>query len=89
MATSWFQFNSPGQTPFPNTNPLSYTQYLSVPPKVTGSPTVAYIFATVQIINDVVRPVIPASFSPTGSCTATEINAAVSTSHSSANCYVS
>jgi len=89
MATSWFQFNSPGQTPFPNTNPLSYTQYLSTPSRVTGSPTVAFIFATTQIINDVVRPVIPSSFSPTGSVTATEINAAVSTSHSSSNVYVS
>ena len=88
MATSWFKFNKPGVTPLPNTNPLSYTQAFTAPPLTTGTQTVAFIFATTQIISGITRPVIPASVSPTGSVTAVEINADVLAQSSSANCYM-
>jgi len=88
MACAWFKFNPPGVPPNPATNPLSYTIFLSTPRFVTGSPTVAYIYATIQIISGVQRPVIPA-VSPKGYVTVSEINTAILTQTSSVNCYVS
>lgn len=88
MAVSWFKFNAPGASPNPNINPLSYTQLSSPPTFVTGSPTVAFIFATTQIIGTTVRPIIPL-VSPTLSVTQGEIALAVANNLSSANCYVS
>jgi len=88
MATSWFKFNPPGVQPFPNTNPLSYTVISGTPGFVTGSSTVAFIFATTQVIGGIVRPIIPAS-SSLGNVTTTEINTDVLQQQSSGNCYVS
>jgi hypothetical protein len=82
MATSWFKFATPGVAPNPNTNPLSYVQFLGVPtPNPVGGTRMDYIFATTQIINSTVRPVITGVL-------ATEINTAVSHSTSSTNAYV-
>lgn len=82
MATSWFKFATPGVAPSPNTNPLSYTQFLGVPsPNPIGGTKMDFIFASTQIINDVVRPVITGLL-------ATEINTAVANSRSSTNAYV-
>jgi len=87
MATSWFKFT--GTSGSNLIDPLNYTQIFSAPAFITGSITVAFIFATTQIINRTVRPVIPGSFSPTGSVTVAEILADVITATSSPNCYVS
>lgn len=84
MAHSWFKYNCSCGNPY---SPLCYTQILTIPTFITGSPTVAYIFATIQIINGIIRPVIP-PFSTTGAVTIGEINTDIATNTSSANCYV-
>jgi hypothetical protein len=71
----------------PVVNPLNFSMVSTAPTYTTGSNTLAFIYATVQLINGVQRPTIPA-FSPTGSVTSAEIHTAVSTGTSSANAYV-
>lgn len=87
MATSWFKFNG-GSGVDPDLNPLNYTKLSTTPSYVSGSATVAFIFATTQIVSGVTRPYVPA-VSPTGSVTISEIRTAKATNTSSPNCYVS
>jgi hypothetical protein len=85
MATSWFKYNTPGISPNPTINPLSFSQVLTTPAFTTGTSKLAFIFAETQLINNVVRPIIPGSGPYV---TIPEINTAISTSTSSTNAYV-
>lgn len=87
MALAWFRYNGPVNDSDPVVNPLNFTLSGSTPPFTPGGNTLAYIFATLQIINGVQRPTIPTS-SPTGSVTVSEIHTALQTGTSSQNAYL-
>jgi hypothetical protein len=57
MADSYFRFVPPGVQPNPKCNPLSYVQIFSTPLCSFG-PCVCAIWASVQIIGGVPRPII-------------------------------
>ncbi|SFD00623.1 hypothetical protein SAMN05518672_1018 [Chitinophaga sp. CF118] len=81
MAVSYFKFATPGIAPNPNTNPLSYVLYSGTPIFCTGGPRICVIWASVQILNGVPRPIMtPALIA--------EINTAVATQVSTANVWV-
>ncbi|SFD00717.1 hypothetical protein SAMN05518672_10112 [Chitinophaga sp. CF118] len=83
MAFSYFRFATPGVTPNPVINPLSYVQFSGTPPFTTGGPNVAFIWASVQIFagSPLPRPIL------TGVLQA-EINTAIATLTSTPNVYV-
>jgi hypothetical protein len=80
MAFGWFKYSTP-TAPNPTINPVSYSDFLSIPGFVTGGNKVNYIYASHVIAGGIVRPVITASLQ-------TEIATAVAGSTSSPNVYV-
>jgi hypothetical protein len=81
MADSYFTFATPGIAPNPIINSLSYVQYSGIPPFCTGGQRICAIWAIVQIIAGIPRPIITAAL-------VAEINTAVATATSSANVWV-
>lgn len=76
--SGWFKFNTPGIPPIPACNPLSYTFVPGIPPFSPVGPKIQYIYACIQIINSVQRPVICSTL-------CTEIQTALATLVSSPN----
>ncbi|SFD00698.1 hypothetical protein SAMN05518672_10111 [Chitinophaga sp. CF118] len=81
MAFSYFKFATPGIAPNPVINPLSYVQFSGAPAFTTGGPNMAYIFASVQILGGVPRPIIPGALQA-------QINTAIATLTSVPDVYV-
>ncbi|SFD00561.1 hypothetical protein SAMN05518672_1015 [Chitinophaga sp. CF118] len=78
----WFKFVPPGVAPNPTINPLSYVQFLGVPPFTTGgSGSLAYIYTCSQITGAGIKPVIDATLTTT-------INTAILTVTSACNVYI-
>jgi hypothetical protein len=84
MAVSWFRYNGPTFDGDPVINPLNFTIFGGTPPQTTTGTSLAYIFATIQLISNVRRPII-SPVSPTGTATSTEIHGALTTGISTPN----
>ncbi|SFD00577.1 hypothetical protein SAMN05518672_1016 [Chitinophaga sp. CF118] len=81
MADSYWRFVTPGVFPTPVLNPNSYVQFSGAPPFTTGGPNMAYIWASVQILGFITRPII-------GPALTAEIANAVINQVSTPNAYV-
>jgi hypothetical protein len=88
MALSWFKYNGAQFDGDPVINPLNFSLYGATPPTTLNGQFLGYVFATVQVINNVRRPIIPTT-SPTGSVTISEIHNALTNQTSTPNVMVS